>query len=370
MAERRSGWWAGVLLALFGLGGTAATAQTDDDLEHAMIRAYEAAGAPALGLVTGDASGQTALLVRGRHSTRDAMPVAPDARWHIGSNAKAMTATLALVLAENGVLALDDPLTAFFPDLSLHPDLAEVPFAALLEHRSGLGANLSPGQMLDARRSRLSLPEQRADLAARWLARAPAQAPGRFVYSNLGYIIAGAAMEARTGADWFDLMQTHVFDPLDIHSAGLGAPAGDAPEGHRSFLGLMLRPEPAESAEADNPLVMGPAGTLHLSLTDHARFLASHLPGGPLLSEVSRARLFTTPDPEAELPYAFGWARVQHPVGGKVWQHAGSNTLWFSIARIDPETGRAAVVVANAATASVEAALRDLLDAALPPPPR
>lgn len=367
MPERRAGWIVGVVLAVAGLGAANAAGQTADDLEHAMIRAYEAAGAPALGLVTGDASGPVEILVRGRHSSRDAMPTAPDARWHIGSNAKAMTATLALVLAERAVLALDEPLAAFFPGLNLHPDLADVPFVALLEHRSGLAANPSPGQMLDARRDRRSLPAQRAALAAHWLARAPAQAPGRFVYSNLGYMVAGAAIEARTGEDWFDLLQAHVLAPLGIESAGLGAPAGDAPEGHRSFLGMMLRPEPAGSPEADNPAVLGPAGTLHISLPDHARFLASQLPGGPLLSDAARARLLTPADPAADLPYALGWAFVTHPLGGSVWQHSGSNTLWFSIARLNPETGRAAVVVANAATPRVEAALRALLDAALPP---
>lgn len=356
----------GVSLGLAASG--AALAQGDLDL--ALARAHEAAGVPAMAVVTATAQGMDALHVRGRLSTLDARAVAPDARWHLGSNAKAMVATLALVLVRDGVLALDEPVAAFFPDLVVHPDLAALPFSALLMHSSGLAANISPGQLLSARRARETPAAQRAAMAAYWLTRAPETAPGGFAYSNLGYIIAGAALEARSGQDWFALLQSHVLDPLGISSAGLGAPEGAAPEGHASFFGLMLRPEPASSSSSDNPAVMGPAGTLHMSLPDYARFLASQLPGGPLLTDAERAVLLAAPDPKAAMPFALGWAHPAHALGGRVWQHAGSNTLWFVIARLDPQAGRAAAVIANAATSATEAALRDLLESALPPPPR
>jgi CubicO group peptidase (beta-lactamase class C family) len=363
------------LLCALGLGaalasGLAGGAAAQPGLESAISRAFEAAGAPAMGVVTATAQGMDALHVRGRHSTLDAMPVAPDARWHLGSNAKAMVATLALVLARDGVLALDEPIAAFFPDVAVHPDLGAQPLAALLRHTSGIAANMTPGQLLSARRSDDTPLAQRAALARDWLERAPETAPGGFAYSNLGYVIAGAAIEARTGRDWFSLLEDAVLSPLGIDSAGLGAPAGDAPEGHASFFGLMLRPEPADSRTADNPAVMGPAGTLHMSLPDYARFLASQLPGGPLLTEAERGVLLRAPDTGAEPPYALGWAHPVHPLGGRVWQHAGSNTLWLVIARIDPAAGRAAAAIANAATPAVDAALRALLDEALPPPPR
>lgn len=357
-----------VFLALGVVTPGALWAQGAPDLERALARAHEAAGAPAMGVVTATPQGLDTLHVRGRLSTLDATPVAPDARWHLGSNAKAMVATLALVLVRDDVLALDEPISAFFPDLAVHPDLEALPFSALLTHTSGLAPNLSPGQMLSARRARATPAEQRAAMAEHWLTRAPETAPGSFVYSNLGYLIAGAALEARTGQDWFALLQTHVLGPLGIESVGLGAPPGNAPEGHGSFFGLMLRPEPATSSSSDNPAVMGPAGTVHMALTDYARFLASQLPGGPLLTEDERARLLTVPEPDAAMPYALGWGQVDHPLGGQVWQHAGSNTLWFVIARLDPQAGRAAAVIANSATSATEAALRDLLDTALLPP--
>ena len=337
------------------------------DLAQALVAAREGAGTPAMAVMVLDADGMAALHLDGVRSNLGADPVQPGDAWHIGSNAKAMTATLAMLLARDGVLALDEPLSAFFPDLTLHRDLAEVPFAALLTHRSGLAANLTVGQMTAARRSRDTLPEQRAALAAHWLTRRPAQAPGRFEYSNLGYLIAGAALEARTGADWFDLLGTHVLAPLGIASVGIGAPQGAAPEGHRSVFGLMLRPEPATDPGADNPPVLGPAGTLHIAPADYARFLASQLPGGPLLTEAERAVLFDPPDPAAMPPYALGWAQVRLPDGRLVWQHAGSNTLWLTIARLEPARGRAAAVFANAANPATEAGLRALLDTALPP---
>jgi CubicO group peptidase (beta-lactamase class C family) len=355
------------LVLVFGLSVVPGMALADD-LDQALARAYELAGAPAMAVVTATASGLDALHVQGRISTANATPVGLDARWHLGSNAKAMVATLTLVLAREGVLALDEPIAAFFPGLAVHADWAGVSFSALLTHTSGVSANMSPPQLLAAPRSRETPLAQRAALAAYWLTRAPETTPGGFVYSNLGYILAGAAIEARAGQDWFALMQAQVFDPLGISSAGLGAPQGDAPEGHGSFFGLMLRPEPAGEASSDNPAVMGPAGTLHMSLPDYARFLSGQLPGGPLLTDAERAVLLTAPDPGAGMPYALGWGNPAHAVGRRVWQHAGSNTLWLVIARLDPEAGRAAAVIANAAIPTTEAALRDLLDAALPSP--
>ena len=55
-----------------------------------------------------------------------------------------------------------------------------------------------------------------------WLIRRPAV--GKHLYSNLGYVVAGAMAERVTARSWESLMQERLFAPLGISSADFGAP--------------------------------------------------------------------------------------------------------------------------------------------------
>ena len=65
---------------------------------------------------------------------------------------------------------------------------------------------------------------QREAIARKYLTMPPASKAGDFAYSNLGFIIAGAIAEARTGKSWEDLIREQIFAPLGIKSAGFGPP--------------------------------------------------------------------------------------------------------------------------------------------------
>ena len=65
----------------------------------------------------------------------------------------------------------------------------------------------------------------------------PAASVGKHLYSNLGYVVAGAMAERVTARSWESLMQERLFAPLGISSAGFGAPGVpgelDQPWGHQ-----------------------------------------------------------------------------------------------------------------------------------------
>lgn len=67
-----------------------------------------------------------------------------------------------------------------------------------------------------ALRAGLSARGERRWLAEAVLARAPGGARGDFEYSNLGYIVADAILEAATDADWEILMKERIFAPLGM----------------------------------------------------------------------------------------------------------------------------------------------------------
>ena len=220
------------------------------------------------------------------------------------------------------------------------------------------------------------------------LARPPVNSPGTtYLYSNGGYAIAGAMAETVTGRSWEDLMQAEVFGPLGITTAGFGAPGTlqnhDQPRGHFS-IGFVAPVGPA----GDNPPAIGPAGSVHLSLPDWARFAVLHLRGDAAnphrqvaLLRAESFDILHRPAAGPGISYACGWL-VANPRwaeagtsgdGGRVLMHAGSNTMWYCLILLAPGHDWAVLVACNqggdSAQHACEAAATELRRRMLAGPP-
>lgn len=291
-------------------------------------RLLEATGAPAAAVGIWTPEGRS-LSVSG-HDTPGGPQITVDARWHLGSNTKSMTALLVARLAEQGVIAWEDRLGDVLPHV---PDAVQaVTYAELLTHRAGLPANeprlRSLWQVL--MNSSAPIANQRAAYVQAILRQAGP--PGAFLYSNAGYVTAAAMLEATTGEAWETLIAREVFEPLGLSSAGFGPP-DTGPIGHSG-----TRCRPAERGRgADNPAYLAPAGGVHMSLSDLLTYLSVH-----------------AERPEAYLP-AEAWARLHRPVGdyamgwavdGSSMSHMGSNTLWVAQVFVahDPPRAMAAAI--------------------------
>lgn len=156
-------------------------------------------------------------------------------RWHIGSSAKAMTAPLYARLVEAGAARWDMAIPSLFRGLTLDPTWSAITIDDLLSHTGGVAdrAVMRLEFMAAARADSRPLSIQRTELARLILEKPPAGTPGEMVYSNVGYAIAGAAIERLTNLAWEDAMHAFVFKPLGMASAGFGAPTGEYPRGHR-----------------------------------------------------------------------------------------------------------------------------------------
>jgi CubicO group peptidase (beta-lactamase class C family) len=276
--------------------------------------------------------------------------------WHLGSCTKAMTATLVARLVEKKKLSFDLTLAAAFPDLGrkIHEDYRPVTISLLLAHRGGTPADLRRGGLWARLWKREGTPtEQRTALVRGVLSSPPAVEPGtKHLYSNAGYAIAGAALERKTGRAFEALLREEVFEPLGMKGAGFGAPgragATDQPLGHRWSDGKAVPVPPGPGA--DNPPAIAPAGTVHASLADWARFVSVHLRGARgedtgFLDPATIRRLHTPAEGQG---YAFGWGVGKRPwAGGRVLSHAGSNTRWYCVTWVAPERNFAVLVTAN-----------------------
>lgn len=354
-----------MLLAVGAAGspGAAAAGSGDARITAALEPIRHERDLPALGAAVILGGRLAGVGVVGRRKDGDPTPASWKDRWHLGSCTKAMTATLIGLLVEEGKLDWETPLSRAlhaFAD-TIHPRLRSATVAHLLAHRAGLSGESAPRGMslLDVHRLPGGPREQRRAYLARILAEEPVAAPGeRFVYSNRGYVALGAIVEAVTGLSWEAATERRLFRPLGMRASGFGAPgtAGrvDQPWQHR------LRPLPARlfggrleaiapGPLSDNPPALGPAGRVHASLEDWARFVREHLRGesgerGLLRPET--VRFLHTPRFGGD--YAGGWIAVSRPWGhGTVLTHAGSNTLSFAVVWVAPRRRFAVMAVAN-----------------------
>ncbi len=272
-------------------------------------------------------------------------------RFHIGSNTKSMTATLIAMLVEQGRLSWDTTIAEAFPDLAsrIHAGFQRATLLHLLSHRAGLPVDTGPDPVTAPQIRALTgpLPQQRRALIELLLRRPPAAEPGaRFAYSNFGYTIAGAIAEQATRQAWEESIRQMLFLPLDMATAGFGSPGLAQPWGHTPDGCQPVTPGP----QADNPAVLGPAGRVHCSMSDWARYASLHLRGaqgdsGLLLKPESFQQLHRD---GFRQEYALGWGIAQRPwTGGAALVHAGSNAMWFAVIWIAPVRNAAFLAATN-----------------------
>jgi len=289
--------------------------------------------------------------VDGERKTGSGVPLEIDDRWHLGGIATSITATTIARLIESGQLQWSTSIGECFPDAPIHEDWKSVTFQELLTHTSGAPPLFSP----DVNSERPALgPEctrARRDAVLKVLASKPDYPPGeKFAYSNVGYTIAAAMVEEMTGATWEDLVKREIFEPLALTSAGFGPPKSPdeslpQPRGHFPYLGAKV----PVSDVADNSPIIGPSGSLHMTLADLSSYASEHLRGhlgnGKLLSAETYQRLHA---PRLH-DYAYGWVVKERGADSPhtIYWHNGSNTYWYALVAFIPDKNMVVAVTSN-----------------------
>ena len=307
----------------------------------------ESGESPALFAAVVDAQGVRAAGAAGVRRLGSPEKVTVNDLIHVGSNTKAMTAAMLAVLVEDGVFPHDWETTIadVFPELldEIHPGYHTVDLFQLVRMTGGLP---NPILGLAAHQDEPDIIERRYAILRDQLMEPPAGPMGEFLYSNLGYVVAGAMAEALTGESWEVLMEEHLFAPLGMTTAGFGPPGTpgvvDQPWGHyRNDMGIWT------PVQYDNPEAVGPAGTVHISIQDWAKFIALWFPGQSpaILDRAALDELIVT-DSEH---YGAGWYVLQRQwAGGTALTHSGSNIVWRTVLWIAPDRGIAYLAAANA----------------------
>lgn len=338
--------------AFAGLALLHVSAHARDDVSADLTRFTEAGSVPGLAVAVSLDGRIVAAGASGVRKHGDPAKVTVDDKFHIGSCTKSMTGTLAAILVKEGKIKWETTVAEVFPDFGIHPEYRKATLLQMASNSGGVPHDV-PGKIWKQAVSHREEPEagQREEMVRALLKEAPDYPPGgRNVYSNGGFTIAGAMLERVSGKSYAEIARERLFDPLDLESAGFGAAAGigkiDQPYGHLKRLGFITAVKPGP--DADNPPAITPAGRVHLSILDFAKYAGFHAGGSklaPLNSE--DLKFLHTPVPPGN-DYALGWVVLDRPwANGKALYHNGTNTMNYAVMWLAPEHRFAVVAAAN-----------------------
>ena len=323
------------------------------DLADYLTGPMERGESPGLIAAVIDEHGVRAIGAAGLRRQGSRSPITVNDLVHIGSNTKAMTATMLATLVADGTFpkGWDTTIGDVFPKLAkkIHPKYRSVTLSQMIRMESGMPEN--PNNQW-AYASQEDVRKRRYAIIRDSLKAPPAGPKGRHLYSNLSYMVAALLAEGRTGKSWETLMEERLFARLGMTTAGFGPPGTprkvDQPWGHRRKGGTW------KPRQFDNDPSFGPAGTVHLSIKDWAKFIQLWLPGRKpaildrrTLVALSQAKSSSSRHTEGWY-YTGGWfVAPRNWAGGYTLSHNGSNTYWQTTLWVAPNRNAAYLAAAN-----------------------
>ena len=171
------------------------------------------------------------------------MDATPQMQYAIGSISKQFTAAAVLLLAQEGKLTLDDPVSKYLPDLTR---AKEVTIRMLLSHTSGYQDYWPEDYVMTS----MMVPTNAQHILDVWAKRSLDFDPGtKWQYSNTNFVIAGRIVEQVSGTPLIDLLKKRIFLPLGMDNVydtdASKLPATDPTGYERHALGPQ-RPSPQE----------------------------------------------------------------------------------------------------------------------------
>lgn len=253
-------------------------------------------------------------------------PATAETIFAIGSSTKAFTATLIGILADEGRMSFDDPVSTWLPVFTPTLDLpdgeaGELLIRDALSHRSGF----SRSDLLWAS-NRLSRDEVlvyagRAQAADRFRA--------KFNYNNVMFLAAGMAAGNAAHSDWETLIRERILTPLGMTSTTLSIQEAQADP--RLALGYTW--DDATQSFKHLPMrdlhAIAPAGSINSNVIDMAQWVRLQLAHGELggVRIVSDAAIDETRTPHVDITpgmhYGLGWF-LREWEGRTVVEHGGN----------------------------------------------
>jgi D-alanyl-D-alanine carboxypeptidase len=304
-------------------------------------------------------------------------PIDLDSYFRMGSNTKTFVAVVALQLAAEGALSLDDTVEQWLPGVvsGNGNDGSLITIRQLLQHRSGLYNYTGQGEPgLEALRSADEYMQHRLDhmepeeLVALAMEHKPNFDPEtQWAYSNTNYVLAGMIIERATGNHWSEEVEARILDPLGLTRTFEPGDETDLPAPHAVAYQQYEVGGPLIDVTIANQTFADAAGSLVTTTADLAKFWRA-LSEGSLLEPEQMAELHdTVPAPALDaiapgIGYGLGIAWIPTTCGGGYWSHPG-DTLGYSTRNAASDDGSRVVVMSlSTSTNDVEASYTTIVD--------
>src|SRR5581483_4028033 len=261
--------------------------------------------------------------------------VVPETAFEIGSLTKQFTAACVLLLAQDGKLSIDDPISRY---LHVPDSWQSITMRHLLTHTSGIKTyTVLDGFEL---RRHLSQTQFIEALAAHPLDFPPGQA---FKYCNSGYNLLGFIIENVSGKSYWDFLSQRILAPLGMNATTNRLPA-------------LIIPNRAAGYEQTNHIWINrdydltdvfSAGAIISTVGDLAKWNAS-LDAGTLLTSATRQQMWTPArlNDGSLTKYGFGW-RLEEFEGHKDIGHGGSTSGFSASLQRFPDDQLAVILLTN-----------------------
>ena len=318
--------------------------------------------------------------VQGLADRERGRPVTRDTLWRIYSMTKPITSLAFMMLVEEGLVALDDPVSKFIPEWAnlgvfaagVGPFLTTPPtrpmqMVDLLRHTSGLTYGFQNRTNVDAAYRKLKLEDfDSGDLEGMiaTLAKIPLEfSPGEAWNYSVSTDVVGYLVQKIAGKPLDQVFQERIFDPLKMADTGFFVREDQKARFAACYTatpggGLKLQDDPQASPYLAPPKLLSGGGGLVSTAADYLRFAnmlvnggeldgarilapktirlmaSNHLPGGADLTQMSRS-LFSE-STNAGIGFGLGFAVVFDPPktlipcsqGEFYWGGMASTAFW------------------------------------------
>ena len=235
----------------------------------------------------------------GLASIEHGVAATPKTVYRIGSITKQFTGAAVALLAEQGKLSVDDPITKFFPDYPVHGYVITV--RHLLNHTSGIKSYTGVPDWFE---QKIQLDLSTTELVDAFKSYPMDFGPGeRFLYNNSGYVLLGAIIENVTEMSYADFIEQNISKPLGLENTRYEDRSiiPNTATGYTSEGGTILR---ARYLSVTQPHA---AGMLTSTVDELAQWTAA-LANGDVVSSASYQQMIspTVLNDGSEYPYGFG----------------------------------------------------------------
>lgn len=300
-------WHGGDVFGVFEAGGRAPSriacpGTTEERFECFTAKVRERSAGTSSVMAVAPADGT--LLQSTTTEAGQSVPTTSETLFPLASVTKMFTAATAVLLARDGTLELHRPIASYLPEHGADSELGRVTLHQLLTHTAGLLDD--PRRSLCEGGGRLSDAAARAHLGAR---------PGAvYLYSNLGYSLAGLIIERATSRPFEDVVRERVLFPMGMPTATF------------DFGAVQVRGRPEGAGASARCRLAAPAGGLIASARDLVRWAramsepTTHPLGRGLVEALTTPYVETGARPKDAYGYGVGMTRQ-----GNVWvfNHSG-----------------------------------------------